>query len=161
MADFAMKINLMADSSATRVPVMPCSSMVCRLNQKVCQNMPQVIYKPHCHYQNFSVLTNGLYLIVITNKTLFRNGNCPITDPITEMGVAHTVGLWTSIIFPCWLETCCSCCITIGTRVCVEGVKSLGGHFACLCRGFEFYEGKNNNFLLLFFKKKMEIRLHF
>ena len=28
------------------------------------------------------------------------------------------------------------------TRVSVQGVKSLGGHFACLCRGFEFYEVK-------------------
>ena len=25
-------------------------------------------------------------------------------------------------------------------RVSVQGIKSLGGHFACLCRGFEFYE---------------------
>ena len=25
-------------------------------------------------------------------------------------------------------------------RVSVQGVKSLGGHFACLCQGFEFYE---------------------
>ena len=24
--------------------------------------------------------------------------------------------------------------------VSVQGVKSLGGHFVCLCRGFEFYE---------------------
>ena len=45
------------------------------------------------------------------------------------------------------------------TRVSVQGVKSLGGHVACLCRGFEFYEV--NFFLLLFFKKKMEILLHF
>ena len=45
-------------------------------------------------------------------------------------------------------------------RVSVQGVKSLGGHFACLCRGFEFYEVKEK-FLLLFFKKKMEILLHF
>ena len=44
-------------------------------------------------------------------------------------------------------------------RVSVQGVKSLGGHFACLCRGFEFYEVKKKN--LLFFKKKMEILLHF
>ena len=44
-------------------------------------------------------------------------------------------------------------------RVSVQGVKSLGGHFACLCRGFEFYEVKKK--LLLFFKKKMEILLHF
>ena len=46
-----------------------------------------------------------------------------------------------------------------GFRVSVLGVKSLGGHFACLCRGFEFYEVKK--ILLLFFKKKMEILLHF
>ena len=44
-------------------------------------------------------------------------------------------------------------------RVSVQGVKSLGGHFACLCRGFEFYEVKKKSFL--FFKKKMEILLHF
>ena len=30
------------------------------------------------------------------------------------------------------------------TRVSVQGVKSLGGHFACLCRGFEYYEVKKN-----------------
>ena len=29
-------------------------------------------------------------------------------------------------------------------RVSVQGVKSLGGRFACLCRGFEFYEVKKN-----------------
>ena len=46
-----------------------------------------------------------------------------------------------------------------GSRVSVQGVKSLGSHFACLCRGFEFYEVKKK--LLLFFKKKMEILLHF
>ena len=28
----------------------------------------------------------------------------------------------------------------IKPRVSVQGVKSLGGHFACLCRGFDFYE---------------------
>ena len=27
-------------------------------------------------------------------------------------------------------------------RVSFQGVKSLGGHFACLCRGFKFYEVK-------------------
>ena len=31
------------------------------------------------------------------------------------------------------------------SRVSVQGVKSLGGHFACLCRGFEFYEVKKIN----------------
>ena len=44
-------------------------------------------------------------------------------------------------------------------RVSVQGVKSHGGHFECLCRGFEFYEVKKK--FLLFFKKKMEILLHF
>ena len=34
-------------------------------------------------------MANGLYLIATTNKTPLRNRNCPITDPITEMGVAH------------------------------------------------------------------------
>jgi hypothetical protein len=33
-------------------------------------------------------------------------------------------------------------------RVSVQGVKSLGGHFACLCRGFEFYEVKNKNVII-------------
>ena len=31
-------------------------------------------------------------------------------------------------------------------RVSVQGVKSLGGHFAFLCRGFEIYEEKKNTF---------------
>ena len=46
----------------------------------------------------------------------------------------------------------------LNTRVSVQGVKSLGGHFACLCRGFDFYEVKKK--MLLFFKKKREILLH-
>ena len=45
-------------------------------------------------------------------------------------------------------------------RVSVQGVKLLGGHFACLCRGFEFYEVKKK-ILSLFFNKEMEIILHF
>ena len=46
------------------------------------------------------------------------------------------------------------------TIVSVQGFKSLGGHFACLCRGFEFYEVKKK-ILLLFFKNKIKILLHF
>ena len=49
--------------------------------------------------------------------------------------------------------------ILAAVRVSVQGVKSLGSHFECLCQGFEFYEIKKK--LLLFFKKKMEILLHF
>ena len=37
-------------------------------------------------------------------------------------------------------------------RVSVQGVKWLGGHFACLCRGFEFYEVKKN--VIIFQKRK-------
>ena len=39
---------------------------------------------------------------------------------------------------------------SIVSRVSVQGVKSLGGHFACLCWGVEFYEVKKK--MLLFFK---------
>jgi len=35
--------------------------------------------------------------------------------------------------------------LSVNHRVSVQGVKSLGGHFACLCRGFEFYEVKKKN----------------
>jgi hypothetical protein len=37
-------------------------------------------------------------------------------------------------------------------RVSVQGVKSLGGHFACLCWGFDFYEVKKN--LIIIFQKE-------
>ena len=40
---------------------------------------------------------------------------------------------------------------TVEVRVIVQGVKSLGGHFACLCRGFEFYEGKK---IVIIFQKE-------
>ena len=37
-------------------------------------------------------------------------------------------------------------------RVSVQGVKSLGGHFACLCQEFDFYEVKKN--IVIFQKEK-------
>ena len=42
--------------------------------------------------------------------------------------------------------------VTLKPRVSVQGVKSLGGHFACLCRGFDFYEV--NNFFVIIFQKE-------
>ena len=42
--------------------------------------------------------------------------------------------------------------ITLGSRVSVQGVESLGGHFATLCRYFDFYDVKNI-YVLSFFKK--------
>ena len=38
-------------------------------------------------------------------------------------------------------------------RVSIRGVKSLGGHFACLCRGFDFYEVKKKNIIIIFQKE--------
>ena len=38
--------------------------------------------------------------------------------------------------------------LTLTFRVSVQGVKSLCGHFACLCRGFEFYELKKKNVII-------------
>jgi hypothetical protein len=39
-------------------------------------------------------------------------------------------------------------------RVSVQGVKSLGGHFACLCQGFEFYEVKKKRKNVIIFQKE-------
>ena len=39
-------------------------------------------------------------------------------------------------------------------RVSVQEVKSLGGDFACLCRGFDFYEVKNHLFFVIIFQKE-------
>ena len=54
----------------------------------------------------------------------------------------------------------CNSTLMEWSRVSVQGVKSLGSHFACLCRGSEFYEVIKKK-LSLFFKKKMAILLHF
>ena len=44
--------------------------------------------------------------------------------------------------------------LNLGARVSVQGVKSLGGHFACLCRGFDIYEVKKKFFCYYFSKRK-------
>ena len=36
-------------------------------------------------------MANGVYLIAIINKIPLRNGNCPITNIIAEMGVAQHI----------------------------------------------------------------------
>ena len=38
-------------------------------------------------------------------------------------------------------------------KVSVHGVKSLDGHFACLCRGFKFYEVKKKEKIVIIFQK--------
>ena len=39
--------------------------------------------------------------------------------------------------------------------LCVQGVKSLGSHFACLCRGFEIYEVKKEKIVITFQKENV------
>ena len=43
-------------------------------------------------------------------------------------------------------ENCILNCIQ--SSVSVQGVKSLGGHFACLFMGFDFYEVKKINIII-------------
>ena len=45
-------------------------------------------------------------------------------------------------------------------RVSVQGGKTLGGHFACLCWGFEFYK-VNGFFFVIIFQKENGKLLHF
>ena len=45
------------------------------------------------------------------------------------------------------------------SKVSVQGVVALDGHFATLCPELDFYEAKKNS--LLIFKKKIQILLHF
>ena len=40
-------------------------------------------------------------------------------------------------------------------RVSVQGVKSLGGHFACLCHGIEFYKVKKEKKNVIIFQKEI------
>ena len=47
------------------------------------------------------------------------------------------------------------------TRVSVQGVKSLGGHFACLCQGFDFYEVKQNKKMLSFYKNSKIAQIYY
>ena len=46
-------------------------------------------------------------------------------------------------------------------RVSVQGVKSLGGPFACLCQGFEFHEVKKNGYYFSKRKSKYFYTNHF
>ena len=49
------------------------------------ESLPQ----PHYGSQDFSPLAIGHFIEMI-KKTPLRNGNSPIMDLVTEMGVAHT-----------------------------------------------------------------------
>ena len=59
---------------------------------------------------DFPPLANGFYLIIIFDKTPLHNGTYPIMKCITEMGVAHTVGLpwgllWLTYVKTIWFPT--------------------------------------------------------
>ena len=53
------------------------------------QTLSEGMCKTHYGKQNFSSFAFRVYFIVINTKTPLCNGNRPITDPITEIGVAH------------------------------------------------------------------------
>ena len=48
-------------------------------------------------------------------------------------------------------------CTRNKVRVSVQGVESLGGHFATLCQGFDFYQVKKNVTIIIFQKEKGNI----
>ena len=50
--------------------------------------MLEVMCKLYDINQDFSSLINGVYFMVIIKKTPLRNRNFPITDPLSQMGVA-------------------------------------------------------------------------
>ena len=77
----------------------------------------------------------------------------PTTFPLMarKAFLEHTIMAYMLKWFWCWGF--------VPARVSVQGVKSLGGHFACLCQGVWILWSKKK--LALFFKKKMEILLHF
>ena len=56
------------------------------------------------------------------------------------------------ITAPSTVENCKSSKVCIEIRVSVQGVKSLGDHFTCLCREFDFYEVKK--IIIIFQKEK-------
>ena len=49
-------------------------------------------------------LSNGVYFIVIIKKTSLCEGNSPIADPITEMGVAHAFDLTYTRYRNAWVD---------------------------------------------------------
>ena len=80
---------------------------------------PHGMCKPHWGNHDFSPLANGVYLRVIINKTPFPNGNCPITHPITEMEVAHTMG-------PCTFSFCCRRATTTTSELLWKAISLVG-----------------------------------
>ena len=84
---------------------------------------------------------------------------CTIHVHITLFVTLSNLNFWAPLSFQrCFWLTCQSfdwfCKKWTQNRVSVQGVKSLGGHFACLCQGFEFYEVKKFFFCYYFSKRK-------
>ena len=52
-----------------------------------------------------------------------------------------------------WISKTNNAIDALHIRVSVQGVKSIGGQFACLCRGFDFYEVKKI-YIFIFQKEK-------
>ena len=77
-------------------------------------------------------------------------------DKTSEKFLFHCAAWWAIRILGVtrWLYLQTQCLGNVqANRVSVQGVKSLGGHFVCLCRGFEFYEVKTIFFVIIFKKE--------
>ena len=86
-------------------------------------------FSPDWHYQNRPV--SLIYLCFLT---------CSIDKIIYPRKIDHHL-----LFIGYWTETkgnYSAMQSSFFSRVSVQGVKSLGSQFACLCRGFEFYEVK-------------------
>ena len=69
---------------------------------------------------------------------------CLNSFALSILGVVHKLRCQDEVVME--MSTVC-----IFSRVSVQGVESLGNHFAKLCRGFDFYEV---NFFYYFSKRK-------
>ena len=89
----------------------------------------------------FCVLKNSIFKLLKPSETVCQGKKAQILDHeinINKLGIRMGVGSQFVIH-------------TNNYRVSVQGVKSIGGHFACLCRDFDFYEVKKN---IIFSKTK-------
>ena len=79
-----------ADTIITRVSAFSKTWAICKTNIFDVEIAPSDLQTELSLPDFFFPLANGVYLIAIINKTLLHIGNCPIADPIAEIGVAHT-----------------------------------------------------------------------
>ena len=115
---------------------------------------PAFITSEFTLFSPFSTLFVVAVYKVCWSSILFMTSIHQFTNP--WIFLSKHFFFWIEIIQPFLNLIGASKCIS--HRVSVQEVKSLAGHFACLCR--ELWS-KNKKKILIFFKKKREILLHF